>query len=49
MTMVGILDMGFLALRERIKIDRLLFEESLGEWMILQENYPLTGYRQIMV
>jgi len=28
MTMLGILDMIFIALREGIQIDRLLFEES---------------------
>jgi hypothetical protein len=28
MTMLGILDVVFIALREGIKIDRLLFEES---------------------
>ena len=49
MTMAGILDMGFLALRERIKIDRLLFEESREEQTILQENCPIAVLLQRVV
>ena len=42
MTMFGILDMGFIALRERIQIDKLLFKESREEQASLQENIQLT-------
>jgi hypothetical protein len=42
MTMLGILDMGFIALRKRIQIDKLLFKESREEQASLQENIQLT-------
>jgi hypothetical protein len=42
MTMFGILDMGFIALRKRIQIDKLLFKESREEQASLQENIQLT-------
>ena len=47
MAMIGIIKVGR-ALREGIRIDRLLFEESREEWAILQENCPLTVYLQMV-
>ena len=49
MTMHGILELMFTALREGIRIDRLLFEKSPEEQAILQENYPLTVYLKVEV
>jgi hypothetical protein len=42
MTMFGILEAVFIALRERIQIDKLLFKESREEQASLQENIQLT-------
>jgi hypothetical protein len=42
MTMFGILEVVFIALRKGIQIDRLLFEESREEQASLQENIQLT-------
>ena len=45
MTMFGILEVVFIALRERIQIDRLLFEESREEQSDqLQDPTELPGF-----
>jgi hypothetical protein len=49
MTMFGILEVGFAALREGIQIDRLLLEKSREVLVILQEYSPLTAYLQVVV
>jgi hypothetical protein len=46
-TMPGILEMVFMALREGMPIDRLLFGGSPEESAILQENCPLTACLQM--
>jgi len=46
---VGIPEVVFLALRERIQIDRLWFEEGCEEQAILREKCPLTVYLQMKV
>ena len=48
MTMLGILEVVFIALREGIQNVRMLFGESREEQAILQENCPLTGYLQMV-
>ena len=46
MTMPGTLEVMFTALREGIRIDRLLFEENREEYATLRKNCPLTVYLQ---
>ena len=41
-TMIGILELAFKTIGERIEIDRLLLEESRKELAILWEDCPLT-------
>jgi hypothetical protein len=49
MTILDILEVVFMALCEGVQIDRLMFEESLENYSILQENYPLTEYTRMAV
>ena len=48
-TIPGILEVVFVALRERIPIGRLLFGGSPEESAVLQENCPLTACLQMGV
>ena len=48
-TIIGILELAFKTLGERIQIDRLLFEEGRKESVILWEDCPLTVYLQMGV
>ena len=48
-TMIGILELLFKTIGERIEIDRLLFEEGRKELAILQENCPLPVFLQMGV
>jgi hypothetical protein len=46
---IGILELAFKTISERIEIDRLLFEEGRKESAILWEDCPLTVFLQMGV
>jgi hypothetical protein len=46
---IGILELAFKTISERIEIDRLLFEEGRKESAILWEDCPLPVFLQMAV